>query len=368
MKNIFFSIITCVFSIFTFAETEYYEGKIANSKIYLSFEIDDEDNTFLGKYFYEKSLKNIKLEGIKNKNQITLIFNSEIIDGKFDEKFTLTKIKTGYKGFWLHKSGKKLAVSLTKIDFSKYNTNSNFELNDELDKVKLQFLELKEDSISEYKDINIHWISEKHCVAPFFRISSKIKKYHELNRYLEKEQLQMIIAQLGCSSSFTYSNGEGIEFSTEISYLETNLMGFTIHKSWFCGGAHPDFGSTGYLIDLNTVEFYELDDIIAFDKSVTKYKEDNFDAYSEYRATYFAPKIYELINEKEHFVKTNDEDDTCDYTDLSNWQFVEWKYTEKGIEITPYFYRAARSCQTPFLIEFDKLTKYKHPNFRYNFK
>ena len=135
---------------------------------------------------------------------------------------------------------------------------------------------------------------------------------------------------------------------------------------WDCGGAHPDFGSSGYLIDLNNGKQYGIDDILAFDKSVTGDKENNFDAFSKYRSTYFAPKLLAVLNSQEHFEKPKNDDDHCDYTNEEYWDFPSWNYTEKGIEFTPIFYRAARSCEESFLVPFEKLKKYKNPKFPYS--
>ena len=57
----------------------------------------------------------------------------------------------------------------------------------------------------------------------------------------------MAINQLSCSNYSAYNDAEGIDYSTSISYWDSNLLGFSNFSSYFCGGAHPDFGSTGYL-------------------------------------------------------------------------------------------------------------------------
>ncbi|MNR41055.1 hypothetical protein D3C85_1594000 [compost metagenome] len=72
-----------------------------------------------------------------------------------------------------------------------------------------------------------------------------------------------------------------------------------------------------------------------------------------------------MLNSEFHFEKPKDDDDPCDYTDEEYWDFPSWNYTEKGIEFTPIFYRAARSCEEPYLVPFEKLKKYKNPKFPY---
>lgn len=126
--------------------------------------------------------------------------------------------------------------------------------------------------------------------------------------------------------------------------MDNNLIGFEVFSSWFCGGAHPDFGGVGYLLNLNTGKSYDLDDIYKIDSET----------------------IYNLINEREHFEKPASDDDYCDYTDLEYWDSPRWTISKEGFYFTPYFYRAARSCEEAFLVPFSKLRPYKKHSFPYN--
>jgi hypothetical protein len=228
-------------------------------------------------------------------------------------------------------------------------------------------MEFKQDSVSKFHGKELIWYSEKHCYSPFFRLGNYFseKSKSVINPILNTIQIQNSLAQLGCSSRFEYNTGDGIEYTVKINYLNENLLGFNIFSSWFCGGAHPDFGGQGYLLDLNNGKEYEIDDILAFDKTVTNEKQGGFDAYSAYRQNFFAPKIFELINNYTQL--TNDAERDCDYTDLEIWNFPSWNITEEGIEFTPSFYRAARACEDSFLVPFESLKQFKNPKFLYNF-
>lgn len=357
-------------------DREYYlEGTLAKSKIYMSINIfgsSTENPNTNAIYFYQNSLKDIHLEGIRKNNVFTLVFKHQ--DTIF-EKFVLKKVGTNnFEGTWSNTKGKSFPVKLSPIDFSNYKSTlpEDYYEDEKLNLIKFKFLEFKKQKTTVYKNKEIVWYTEKHCNAPFFRLgdtfSEKSKK--AVNPILENIQIQNAIWQLNCSSDWYYNRGENISFNTDFTFLNNNLLGFKIASDWYCGGAYPDNGTKGYLIDLNTGQNYEIDHIIAFDKSVTTEKESNFDSWVKYRKTYFAPKLYAIINSEQHFVKPKDTDeDSCDLTDLDIWWGDEtWIYTEKGIEFTPSFPHVARACEETFLISFEKLKKYKNPKFKYELK
>lgn len=354
---------------FIFSQTNYYlEGKLGKSTIY--FYIQEDVDYISGMYFYQNSLKDILLEGKKTKNTYTFEF-AEKTDDTTTEQFTLTKAKNNFTGTWKNSKDKTAKVSLVPLPISKYQpANSSIKIENTLDWVKLNYMEFKQDSISKYQDKEFIWYSEKHCNSPFFRLGSpfseKIKA--TINPVLNSIHVNQTLSQLSCASLFYYNDGNGIENTITIGFLNANLLGFQMFSSWYCGGAHPDFGGNGYLIDLNNGKQYEIDDILAFDASVTTEKKSGFESFSTYRNEFFAPKLLELINETEHFVKPKDDsEDYCDYTEIEYWQYPSWNFIEKGIQFTPYFYRAARSCEAPFLVPFEKLKKFKNSEFPYIF-
>nr|WP_288836971.1 hypothetical protein [uncultured Flavobacterium sp.] len=355
-------------------EDTYLEGTIAKSKIYMRIHIfgsaTEEPNTN-GVYFYQNSLKDINFEGTQKNNVFTLVFKHQ--DTIF-EKFILKKVaNNNFEGTWSDRKGKSFPVKLSPIDFSNYKSTlqEDYDEDEKLNLVKLKFLEFKKQKTTIYKNKKIDWYSEKHCDAPLFRLGDNFPENNRkaVNPVLEKIHIENILDQLNCSSSFEYNTGEGIAYETSLTFLNSNLLGFKTSMNWFCGGAYPDFGTKGYLIDLNTGKNYEIDDIIAFDKSVTTEKESGFDRYSKYRHDYFAPKLYSIVKAQQHFKKPKDnEEEPCDMTDLNRWEFIDWIYIEKGIEFTPSFPHAMKgSCEETFLVSFEKLKKYKNPKFKYSF-
>lgn len=376
IKKTLFFILFLIYSTITFGQekTYYLEGTLGKSRIFMRFEIYKDDTTPNAVYFYQSSLKDIKLEGkMKDDNNFTFYFkpNETVV-----EKFYLKKSENNFDGFWYDAKDKKLPVHLEPVNFANYKSNLEIRFDDEkLNLVKFKFLDFKKQKTTTYKNKEFIWYSEKHCDSDFFRLGNNFSDKNKavINPILEEIHVQNTLSQLNCSSSFEYSNGQGVESTTTINFLNTNLLGFETFNSWDCGGAHPDFGGSGYLIDLNNGKNYEIDEILAFDKSVTIEKskttknDSDFTAFSKYRHTYFAPKLLELITSIEHFKKPETDDD-CDYTNVEFWDFVSWSYTEKGITFTPYFPRVNRACEEPFLVPFEKLKKYKNPKFPYELK
>lgn len=370
MKKVFLFLML-FYSVITFCQekTYYLEGTLGKSKIFMSVQFYKSDNeTHINSvYFYQNSLKDIKLEGkTKDSDNFSFYFkpNETVL-----EKFYLKKSGNNFDGFWYDAKNKQLPVHLEPVNFANYKSNIKIRFDDEkLNLVKYKFLEFKKTKTTTYKNKEFVWYSEKHCKSDFFRLGNNFSEKNKnlINLVLQEIHVQNTLSQLGCSSNFQYSNGDGIEESTSINFLNQNLLGFAIASFWDCGGAHPDQGSSGYLIDLNNGKNYEIDEVLAFDKSVIVENKNNFSAFSKYRNDYFSPKLVEVLTSIHHFVKPTDENDPCDYTNTEYWDFPSWNYTEKGIQFTPIFYRAARSCEEPFLVPFEKLKKYRNPKFPYD--
>ncbi|MCT4230762.1 hypothetical protein HZP39_06965 [Elizabethkingia anophelis] len=380
MKNTLFCLLfLCLLFSFSSGQNKRYilEGNIGKSPVV--FMLDDYGNNDLSaKYFYKSTLRDIRLEYEKAKNG-DLIFSFADTYIKYKEKFVLKrKSTTVFEGIWKDSKNKELSVSLHEADLSQIKNpflDSKYiqQLRKEApeDFIRSSYLVFRKDTVSGYNGHKTDWYSEKFSKTSFMRISAteKSEAKNVINKKLFDLHLEMAINQLSCSNYSAYNDAEGIDYSTSISYWDSNLLGFSNFSSYFCGGAHPDFGSTGYLFDLHSGKEYELDDIIAFDKSVTTESKTNFTAYSAYRSNFFAPTLAKLMIKQHQFEKPKDqEEDPCDYTNVEYWNFPSWTYTKEGIVFTPIFYRAARSCEDSFLLPFKTLMPYKNKDFKYQLK
>ncbi|MCL1943888.1 MAG: hypothetical protein FWF54_10130 [Candidatus Azobacteroides sp.] len=383
MKKIVFVLIVlfwCHGSLFS-VENYLLKGKIGNSDIYMSVNdyssgnVDD-DETLDALYFYVSSLKDIVMRGNREGGKYVLYVNKS--ENGYDEKFVLSKNAAGeFKGTWNSANGKRLSVSLVPtsvqdIDHHPYGQLDfikNLKQEDAFNYIRSGLISFVGDSVADYKGKSFVWFKESHCNAPFFRLGNgfSTETLQAVNPKLDEIHLYNAISQLSCSAQWYYNEGNSIEYTIRIEYLTDNLLGFSVFSSWFCGGAHPDFGEVGYLLDLNNGKEYEIDEVLAFDQSVTTESQGGFSAFSEYRSNYFGPGVFKLVNQIEKFEKPDPEEDDCDYTELEYWDFPSWHFTEEGIVFTPIFYRAARNCETGFLVPFSDLRKYKRAGFPYDF-
>lgn len=339
--------------IYLFGNTTYHlEGTIGKTPICMQLE-DYGDGDLMGRYYYKTSLKDIVIRGERNAESFKFT-----VQGSYDditETFVLKKTGSNFNGTWTNKKGKKLTVALTPINEVNYTSPyaglkivKALKYEEPYEYVRACLVKLERDTIILFKDKSFVWFSEKHCSAEFFRLGNGFTKNQAtiLNPILDEIHFEMILSQLSCASDWNYSDGNGIDYTTNLGYLDENLLGFDVFSSWFCGGAHPDFGRTGYLFDLNNGESYTLTDIYNL--------EDN--------------GIFEVVNNEYKFTKPESEDDYCDYTDENYWTYAGWAIAEKGINFTPSFFRAARACEDSFFVPFSKLNSYKKGDFPYNLK
>jgi len=363
------------------------EGTLGKSKIYMRFEdytgdYPDEELRILDvRYFYSSSLKDIVLEGTREGSTFTFYF--ELDETAFKEKFVINKdVKGNFSGTWQGSNGKTLKVLLHPIQLKGIANNydhlklvQEYKQTNSFEYVRSSKLKFKTDSTTLFQGGKFRWLSETHCATFGFYLDSTFSQKTRdcVNPRLEEILVENAMNQLTCSSQWEYSSGTGIERSLSLNYLDKNLLSFTLFESWFCGGAHPDFGKSCYLLDLNTGKNYEFEELFAFDASSVVYDgtHDNFTQFNDYRSNFFAPKIVSLLLEQELISQDyNSEDDPCMelYNSPESWRYSDWEFTAEGIVFTPSVFRAARACETEtFLLPFSVLSKWKVNKFPYAF-
>lgn len=336
-----------------FAIDEYdLEGTIGKIPIFMHLEKYD-DTDVMGTYFYKSSLKDIKFRGEYKNGEYKFTVEEEY--DKTSETFILKKVGNNFQGKWINNKGKTLLVSLKPINvsahsgvYSSLDKYQDLKYSDTYNYARMCYIDLKRDTVISDQGKSFVWFSEKHCSADFFRLGNGFTKMQleAVNPILDNIHLDIIMNQLTCSSQWAYSDGAGIDYTTTINYLDNNLLGFEVFASWFCGGAHPDFGGVGYLIDLNNGHKYDVEEV-----------------YNLTQET-----LYKVLDSQYHFKKPTGEDDYCDYTEVEYWYPSSWKVVKGGVEFTPYFYRAARACENSYFIPFSKLEPYKVSSFPYTLK
>ena len=342
------------------------EGKIDKYPIVMEIQIYDSACTI--KYFYTNQLKDILLEGtIDTKGKIKVVTNDRGNNNINKEQFELTKTSSGYSGVWI--SGKKrLPVTLKETDVAKYKNQHQHLLKikelretDTYNFIKTASFNFVLDSTSIYGNVQLSWYHEKYSGIIFPRIKNgySIQVLEKINSILLEKHLLESMYSLECAS------GPDGEYYLTAEYIFSNkdLLSMNISVGYYCGGAHPDFGSEGLNFDTHTGELLKLDNLFWFTN--TKPPEEGSSNWSDYRDT-FSTNVVQIFKKlyPEHMkpVDENSEED-CDYLDEYVWRFPNWHFTDKGLYLGAVFARVARSCDSPewSVIPYKLLKKYLNP-------
>jgi len=352
LKRVFLGFLLGIISIS--ADDIQAHGKLGNLDIHIL--LSDYGDTCNMRYYYDSQLMDIEMgECDVSENRYKIDLDHQ--EGKEEEHFILTKIGDKLTGSWHQNSKDSLQVSLKIAPhcYTKYRENH------------LAFKQSKIEKSIDKKQII--WMEETHSDVEYPRVKSDTNKYQKLNQRLEEEQKMLAINYLTCASPYTYGSGMENSSST-VEFLSDNFISIKSFQSYYCGGAHPDFGSHGNLIALKSGKRYEIDEILAFDVTPPKYtwgdSDEAFSAHAKYRNEHFAPMIKKLVFQSQGWDLNEKFDaDDCDYADEEVWDFPSWHATKEGLAITPIFARAMRCCEEPFVIPYNLLEKYKNPNFPY---
>ena len=369
MRQIVSSVIFLSASYFLFSQEQptTLEGKI--DKYPIVMEVDIFDSICSIKYFYTNQLKDILLEGsIDSKGKIKVVTDDRRDNNINKEQFELTKTSSGYSGVWI--SGKKrLPVILKETDVAKYRNPHQHLLKikelretDTYNFIKTASFNFVLDSTSIYGNVQLSWYHEKYSGIIFPRIKNgySIQVLEKINSILLEKHLLESMYSLECAS------GPDGEYYLTAEYIFSNkdLLSMNISVGYYCGGAHPDFGSEGLNFDTHTGELLKLDNLFWFTN--TKPPEEGSSNWSDYRDT-FSTKVVEIFKklypEQMKPVDENSEDD-CDYLDEYVWRFPNWYFTDKGLYLGAVFARVARSCDSPewSVIPYKLLKKYLNPD------
>lgn len=345
------------------------DGKI--DKYSIVMEIDTYDSVCNMKYFYLNQCKDILLEGtIDNKGKIKVITDDRGDVNVNEEKFDLQKTSTGYTGTWIS-GNKRLPVNLKKTSPEKYKNQYDYlqgikilKQEDPYNYIKTSNLIFILDSSSINGNIQVSWYHEKYSgtIMPRIKNGYTTSAIKIINNSLLEMHLQESKNYLECTSD---AFGEYF-LSADHIFSNKNLLSINISVSWYCGGAHPDFGSKGLNFNTQTGELMKFDELFWFTN--TKPPEEYSDLWSDYRDT-FALKIVEIFNKlypEQMKLPDENSEDECDYSDEYVWHFPNWYFTDKGLYLGAVFGRVVRVCDSPewSVIPYRLLKDYLSPQLK----
>lgn len=374
MKKIVLTSLFCYCCTITaFAQgTTLLKGKIGAYPVIMELNSFD-DTVAYARYFYESKRKDIELNGTIGKDGSIAVVCYNNYEQEFDsksEKLELKKTKNGYAGTW-STTQKTLPVNLysfsvdsIKNPFSGYHYVGKLKTESPLDYVRMAGLQFIKDSVDKRNGHYLDWYHEKYSNTQLFRLRKEVmtEALEKINEQLQEAQLEYSSNALTCTSPI----GETEYYqSIDHIFLNDDVLSVNIFTSYYCGGAHPDFGSSSLNFNLSTGVVLKLDDVLWFGKTKT-FEQDSGEEY-DYRDSVFAPKIVALLQQLyPEEMKPTDDDDECNYADPEVWEFPNWYFTDKGLYLGATFARYARSCDEPewSVIPYRIVRKFKNPSLK----
>ena len=340
MKKIW---LTVLISMISLNAESLWQGEIGKSPIFMQLSCDESEvkqkpeKCYFESYFYESTLQNISLNSDYNGEAEEFDIKVGTYD-KVYEKFLLKHKDRQLTGTW-NKGNKSL-----KVNLHLYTKNKT------LDEVRIDFLKFKREKVEKLLNKKeLVWIKEEFSKNSFFRLGngfSKRSRKH-VNPLLDNLQKEYASGDLSCFNTWSFGSGMDSASSPNLQYLSDKLLGFNISVVYDCGGAHPDFFTARYTIDMATGKEYKLEDILSIAKDAKKIRELAF-------------------TEAKMKLEPNDKanTDTYDPYELSHWEYLNWDLTKTGIRFYLNFCSASRCYRGDYYeVSFKRLKPYLSKKF-----
>lgn len=323
---------------------EVYQGKVGRMPVVMTLDASS-DGTVSGRYFYRKYRKDIPLSGKWEGKSLLL---SEGWDNSEPEKVAmrLERSGNGLRGEWVGK--KPLSIVLTVVDGRAIEIPdpvlAGWRQRDPYELLRLEGLSFKTNKSETFQGYGLQWLQEPQSNITHFRITSGLpaELLGKLNHMLADSQWSEVASYFQCMSS-----PMGGEFDQTVTphLISPNLLSTSIFTSYFCGGAHPDFGDSPLNINVATGEVLTLEDLLWVGRGAPVKFDKSYDrAEYEYRNKLLAPWLVQEF-QRLYPDEVTSEPEECNYADSSVWGVNSWYMTEKGIVFEPYFPRIARNCE-----------------------
>ncbi|MEB0224969.1 hypothetical protein [Pseudomonas sp. 10S4] len=321
-----------------------------------------------GRYFYEKFHRDLALSGALQDQTLTLNEgNNRYGDDKPLPTLTLKQTASGWQGEWTSPKGKTLPVQLTEAKLTAPAADAlpfiaALPKSDPYEYLRVQGLKLKPGKKESLMGYNLQWWTEPESKISMFSVESGYPKADQarVNQQLLGRLWREVISYHGCQ----LQGGENVEFDQHVepALLSPDVVSLNISTSYYCGGAHPDFGDSPINLDVHTGHTLSLEDVLwvgegkpllhadrdnAGDTPLTKEEDE---ARSRYQREVFVPWLIKQLTAlypDDMKKPAEGDEDGCDFTDESVWGYSSWRFTPKGLYLGAYFARVQRSCDAP---------------------
>ena len=342
-----------------------FTGTLGKMPIVVELNITQQDEV-TGRYFYEKYHRDLPLNGALQNGTLTLTEgNNRYGDDKPLSTLELEETGSGWQGEWRSPQGKKLPVKLTEARLTAPTSSTlpfiaALPYSEPYEYLRLQGLKLKPAKKENFMGYDLQWWTEPETKISLFSVESGLSKddQQRVNQQLLGRLWNEVISYHGCQ----LQGGENVDFMQQAQpkMISPAVVSLNISTSYYCGGAHPDFGDSPLNIDVKTGHPLSLEDVLWVgegkpllhaerdslgDEPLSK---DESNARYQYVSKELVPwviKQFTALYPTE--MKTPTGDDDCNFQDESIWGTSPWYFTEKGLYLGAYFARVQRSCDRP---------------------
>ncbi|MHB2140360.1 hypothetical protein ACX64L_20785 [Pseudomonas monsensis] len=342
-----------------------FTGTLGKMPIVLELNTTQQDEV-TGRYFYEKYHRDLELSGSLQDSTLDLVEgNNRYGDDKPLPTLKLEETANGWQGEWQSPQGKKLPVKLAAAKLPA-PTSATLPFvaalpNDEpYEYLRLQGLKLKPAKKENFMGYELQWWTEPETKISLFSVESGLSKddQQRVNQQLLGRLWNEVISYHSCQ----LRGGENVEFmqQAEPKMISPAVVSLNISTSYYCGGAHPDFGDSPLNIDVKTGHPLSLEDVlwVGEGKPLLHAERDSLgdkplsEAESDARYRYVSKELVPWVIQQftalyPTEMKKPAQDDDCDFTDESIWGTTPWYFTDKGLYLGAYFARVQRSCDRP---------------------
>ncbi|MFP0193942.1 hypothetical protein ACKJSM_02020 [Pseudomonas sp. PHC1] len=344
-----------------------FTGTLGKTPIVVELNTQQQDEV-TGRYFYEKYHRDLPLSGALQDSTLTLVEgNNRYGDDKPLPTLKLEETADGWQGEWQNPKGKKLAVQLSEAKIAAPTATTlpfiaTLPASEPYEYLRLQGLKLKATKKEDFMGYTLQWWTEPESKIALFTVESGLPKddLQRVNQQLLGRLWSEVISYHGCQ----LQGGENVEFMQQAQpqLISPAVVSLNISTSYYCGGAHPDFGDSPLNIDVNTGHPLSLEDVlwVGEGKPLLHAERDSLGdqplneqesaARSTYQREVWVPwliKQLTVLYPDEMKKPADGDEDSCDYTDDSIWGYPSWHFTPKGLYLSAYFARVARACDAP---------------------
>ncbi|MGB8921540.1 MAG: hypothetical protein WCC61_08535 [Pseudomonas sp.] len=342
-----------------------FTGTLGKMPIVVELNTTQQDEV-TGRYFYEKYHRDLALSGSLQDSTLNLVEgNNRYGDDKPLPTLKLEETSNGWRGEWQSPQGKKLPVKLAEAKLPA-PTSATLPFiaalpnGEPYEYLRLQGLKLKPVKKENFMGYDLQWWTEPETKISLFSVESGLSKddQQRVNQQLLGRLWNEVISYHSCQ----LRGGENVEFmqQAEPKMISPAVVSLNISTSYYCGGAHPDFGDSPLNIDVKTGHPLSLEDVlwVGEGKPLLHAERDSLgdkplsEAESDARYRYVSKELVPWVIKQftalyPTEMKKPAQDDDCDFTDESIWGTSPWYFTDKGLYLGAYFARVQRSCDRP---------------------